>query len=147
MSRTIKSQRYNNLGFTLLETMVALSLFAVIGGMLLSWLNTNLTAISRIEAAESRIHVLQNAREYLALKNPGIEPQGEILLGEHKVMWSSHPLTKATPVISNHAGREGSFKAQLFKTTVTIQGTTEPDYVFVIEQIGYRQYRDFTGTQ
>ena len=137
---------YPKNGFTLLETIVALSLFAIIGGMLLSWLNTNLMAISKIESAELRIEAIQNAREYMAHKNPVAEPEGEEEFGPYQLKWHSTPLSEEFTVMNNQSGRYGMFKAQLFQTIITISGANLSEYTFVIEQLGHRKFRESTGS-
>ena len=76
-------------GFTLLETVVALAIFAVGAMALYGLFNTNLIALERVAATAQHLTVARNAIEMLASVDPWRESQGEFEIDGYQVNWSA----------------------------------------------------------
>jgi len=76
-------------GFTLLESIVALAIFAASGMALYSLFNTNLIALNRTADVSRQVAVVRNAMDYLSFVNPHDTPDGEVELGGVGVAWTS----------------------------------------------------------
>lgn len=124
-------------GFTLLEAVVAMTLLAVVGGVLLSWLNTGFRSLQRIEVTEARIEAAHVAMAYLETLNPMRTPSGSVQLGHYQLDWQSSPLTEARPVVGRHGGAPGIYDAVLFRVDVRIQAKGEPLLSFTVESAGH----------
>ena len=76
-------------GFTLLESSVALAVFAIAGMALYGLFNTNLIALNRAEDVSRQTVVVRNAMDYLSSINPRYRPTGEAELGGADVVWNA----------------------------------------------------------
>ena len=76
-------------GFTLLETIVALAIFAAGAMALYGLFNTNLLALGRVQATAEQLPVARNAIEVLASVNPWHQPEGEFEIDGRRVIWSA----------------------------------------------------------
>lgn len=76
-------------GFTLLEAVVALAVFAGVGMALYGAYNTNLIAMERAGDVSRQLPVARNAMEYLATINPREEPEGHLTLDGFDVRWQA----------------------------------------------------------
>ena len=64
-------------GFGLLEAVVALVLFALVGGALFAWVNTNLDAAARLRQRDRAHELIQLASAWLQTRNPMTERSGD----------------------------------------------------------------------
>ena len=76
-------------GFTLLESLVALAIFAAGGMALYSLFNTNLIALNRTADVSRQVAVVRNAMDYLSSLNPHDTPEGDVELGGVGVAWTA----------------------------------------------------------
>ncbi len=82
-------------GFTLLEAIVALTVFSICAMALYAWLATNVSALGRVEARTRGIDDGRAALAVLETVNPMDEPRGERTLpGGLVVRWDSEELQK-----------------------------------------------------
>ena len=76
-------------GFTLLETVVALAIFAAGAMALYGLFNTNLIALERIQATAEQLPKARNAIEILASVNPWHQSEGAFEVDGYQVNWSA----------------------------------------------------------
>lgn len=77
-------------GFTLLEAVVALVVFAAAGGALYGLFNTNLLALGRSGEVAAQTPVVGQALARLAAVNPWHESEGEFVVEGYQVAWRAH---------------------------------------------------------
>ena len=76
-------------GFTLLETVVALAIFAAGAMALYGLFNTNLIALERVQATAEQLPKARNAIEILASVNPWHQSEGAFEVDGYQVNWSA----------------------------------------------------------
>ena len=77
-------------GFTLLEAIVALTIFSICAMALYGWLAVNVRALGRVEASNSAVRDGRAALAALEPVNPMVEPEGTRRLpGGLEVRWTS----------------------------------------------------------
>ena len=74
-------------GFSLLETVVALAIFAAGAMSLYALFNTNLIALGRVQANVEHLPVARNAIEVLSTVNPWHQNEGEFEVEGYQVIW------------------------------------------------------------
>ena len=74
-------------GFTLLEAVVALVVFAAAGGALYGLFSTNLLALARSGDVAAQTPVVRHALAHLAAVNPWQQQQGELAVEGFDVAW------------------------------------------------------------
>lgn len=128
-------------GFTLLEAIVALVLLSTIGLSLLSWLNSNLISLQRVQAAEQRATVTRNALEFIEVLNPMLQPQGQQVLGNYQLIWQAELVTDARDTIDSFYGTAGFYKVGLYAVNVEVYQQQQLITRFVVRQVGFEQVR------
>ena len=84
-------------GFTLLETMVAMVVFAGAAMALYALFNTNLTALGRVHDASRQMTAARHAIEHLAGINPREASAGRVELDGTDLLWSARLLEPRAP--------------------------------------------------
>lgn len=96
-------------GFTLLEAIVALTIFSICAMALFGWLAVNQSALIRVQARDAAVREGRSALALLEAVNPMAEPTGERELpGDVVVRWSS------TEVVERQQGTSPSGSQQVF---------------------------------
>ncbi len=76
-------------GFSLLETVVALAIFAAGAMSLYGLFNTNLIALERVQATAEQLPVTRNAIEILSTVNPWQQNEGQFEVDGYQVVWAA----------------------------------------------------------
>ena len=76
-------------GFTLLEAIVALAIFASVGMALYGTYNTNLISMERVRDTSRQLPAVRNAMEYLSTVNPHEEPEGQLTFNGFDIRWAA----------------------------------------------------------
>jgi general secretion pathway protein I len=76
-------------GFTLLEAIVALAVFATVGGALFAWLNQSLAMSARAESQLRRIELTEHLLRAADTINPMLQPSGERDDRNIRLVWDS----------------------------------------------------------
>ena len=126
-------------GFSLLEAMVALTLFVVVAGSLYQWLDRSLAGAARAEAHAQRLVHARNALAWAETLNPMAEPRGRVELGELVIEWQAEP---ATEILEGAGQGQGIslYRTALYrlKLSVVHQGTV---LELEVLKTGYEQFR------
>lgn len=129
-------------GFTLIEAVVSLVIIATSGMALLSWINSNIITLNRVQEINAVNAATANAVEYMNNINPMATPEGQANLGAYRIAWQAEATTQT---------RDGAaypfsislFQLDLYQTKVTLQ---KPDgqiwFAFSLQQVGYKKVRE-----
>ena len=126
-------------GFSLLEAVVSIAIFAAVASALFTWLAVNLNSLSRVEAARQADEATQVALGWVSTINPMETPQGDTEIGHFSIRWTSRALTQPVDGISPGGG-SSLYSVQLYEITATVEGNAEPA-TFTVRRAGWRQTR------
>lgn len=111
--------RRNQGGFSLLEAIVALTIFSICVMALYAWMSVNQTTLVRIQARDAAIRDGQAALAVIELVNPMEEPAGSRALpGDLEIRWTSEELVERAPGMGM-AGNELAFDLALYNVDVS----------------------------
>jgi len=126
-------------GFTLLEAIVALVIFASVGSALYAWITVSLNGITRVEASRQRDEAIQAGLAMIEHVNPMAQPQGELDAGHYTVSWNSEPIESPRDGLTP-TGRVSLYRVGLWRVQVTVEGIKEP-VRFTTRKAGWQQAR------
>ncbi len=130
-------KRRRDLGFTLLEAIVALVLLTTAGLALFSWINNGFDSLQRIERANAIAAAEVNALEFMRNINPASRPDGNIRLGEVNLTWRAKPITEER-TNRGDTGDPGIFKVSLYETELVLDAPpTFEQHRLVLRQMGF----------
>lgn len=134
-------QTRKQLGFTLIEAIVALVLIGTMGMALFGWINTNIITLHRIQEVNAENAATINAVEFMGSINPMISPEGQTDLGPYRLSWKAEAATEPRDGASYPFGI-GLYQLCLYQTRITVQ---KPDgkfwFAFTLQQVGYKKVR------
>ena len=137
-----KKRRGEQLGFTLLEALVAMVLISGIGVSLFAWINTELESGARLQEANARTDATVNALEFMESVNPMLKPEGRVGLNAFGLSWQAREITEPMDGVSYPQGIS-LYRLAMYETSVTL---ARPDgsawFVFPLQQVGYKRVRD-----
>lgn len=127
-------------GFTLLEGIVALAIFAAGGMALYGLFNTNLIALNRTADVSRQVAAVRNAMHYLSSINPHDKPDGEVGLGGVEVAWTS---TLVEPVRQGRTilGERGNFDIGLYEVEFVVADAGRSLGTWRMRVAGYEKVR------
>lgn len=131
--RTVRRQA----GFGMIEAVVALVLFALVGSALFAWINSNLEAAARLRQRDSAQSLMEFAVAWLQTRNPMVEPNGEAepKPGMH-LRWRGKALTPLTPGAPLPGGTATPFRLVLYEFDVTVSAQGVGETRFTLERVG-----------
>lgn len=112
-------------GFTLLEAVVALAIFAAAGIALYALFSNNLFALARIDENQRQVAAVRQAVERLAVVNPWHERQGQFRIDDVDVVWSAQPVEPLRNGKTSF-GELGAFDVGLFEVQFEIFHISRP---------------------
>ena len=125
------------MGFSLLEAIVAMVLISVAGLALFSWINTSFISLNRTQEANARAAAETNALQFLQTVNPMAKPVGSIMLGKLKLDWRAKLLTEPRLNLTDSEA-PGPFTVALYAVEATFEELPEvPSTPFSVRLIGY----------
>jgi len=130
-------------GFTLLEAVVAMVLIASSGIALLSWINSNLVNLRRVEANYIKQKAIQNSVAFLQGLNPHETPTGEKQVGSYRIHWHAVLIDEVKEGRYLSGGGQGLYQVGLYDTQVTvfIGKSKEVSATYSVRLLGYKQVR------
>ena len=133
-------ERRRAAGFTLLETVVALAVFAAGAMALYGLFNTNLIALGRVQVTTEQLPVARTAIEVLASVNPWHEPEGEFEIDGRQVIWSAR-LVQPIRHGQTNAGIMAGFDFGLYDIEFTIADKGRRLGTWRMRSVGYERVR------
>ncbi len=127
-------------GFTLLEAIVALTLFSLGALALFGWLGTSMATFERVEDDRLRLAASRSALDLLRQVNPMQRPEGLVEIENLRVAWRSEPILAPTDGMSQ-VGRPTLYEIALYRLDVEISLDGRELPGFSVRQVGWRQVR------
>ena len=128
-------------GFTLLEAIVALTIFSAGALTLYGLFNTNLIAVQRVRAVSAHLPAAQRAVAYLSAVNPRRQEQGRLEFDDYAVVWSARLLEPARQG-QNAYGGMGDYEVGLYLVEFTVSEQGLPVGTYRLRLIGYEKVRE-----
>lgn len=133
-------RRRMSAGFTLLEAVVAMAVFAAAGMALYALFNANLISLGRAQDVTAQLPTVHRAMEYLSAIDPAQQPTGQIELGGYDVTWSSRLMEPARES-QTAQGYRGYHELGLYEITFDISRLDELVASHRLRVISQRQVR------
>ncbi len=127
-------------GFTLLEAVVAMAIFAAAGMALYALFNTNLNSLGRAQDVTAQLPTVYRAMEYLSVIDPAQQPTGQMELDGYGVTWSSR-LVEPVRESQTAQGFRGYHELGLYEITFDINRVDEVVASHQLRVISQRQVR------
>lgn len=130
-------------GFTLLEAVVAMVLISSAGAALFAWINSELSALARVQQSDARAEAMVNAVEFMYTVNPMLAPEGKVAIAGYTLEWKAKPISAVQDGVSYPRGMS-LYQLALYDNYVTVQqadGTRWFD--FTLRQVGYKRVREY----
>lgn len=127
-------------GFSLLEAIVAMTLFAVGSVALYALQAQSVRSLQRVAEREAYVAAVEAALPLVEDLNPMREPSGTRRVADIEVRWTSTPLEDPRPG-RTAVGSESLFEVGLYEVDVDVRRNGEPGARFNLRRVGYRQVR------
>lgn len=129
-------------GFSLLETVVAMAVFAAGGTALFAFFNTNLIALARVESTSAQVPVVRAAHAALSAINLAERQAGRFEVGDHEVTWTAalvEPMRSGNSV----SGTPGMYQVGLYEVVFHIRDRDRGRALgtWRVRQVGYQNAR------
>ena len=128
-------------GFTLLETMVAMVVFAGAAMALYALFNTNLMALGRVHDVSGQMTAARHAVEYLAGINPRETGTGRVELDGIDMTWSAR-LLEPPRQSQTATGERGYFEIGLYEVEFELRDAERSLGTWRIRVPGYEKVRE-----
>lgn len=124
-------------GFGMLEAIVALVLFALVGSTLFAWIDANLDLAARLRQRDRAQQRVQLATAWLQTRNPMAEPSGDAEPEPGlRVRWQARALTPVTPGAPLPGGTATPFRLALYELDVTVSSDDAGQTRFSFRRLG-----------
>jgi type II secretory pathway component PulJ len=129
-------------GFGLLEALVALALISSIGIALLAWVQQNLDILQRLRGHYQEQEARRLVQDWSAALNPMQQPEGEVTMGETRIVWKAEQQGAPTSQ-SGYPMGIGLYDLAMFRVVVTVyRGRAATPWVQEeLTRLGWRQAR------
>ncbi|WP_447585086.1 PulJ/GspJ family protein [Pseudoxanthomonas mexicana] len=133
--------RRTQAGFSLLEAIVALTIFSICAMALYAWMSVNQTALVRVQARDAAVRDGRAALAALELVNPMADPAGNRALpGGLEVRWDSHEIVPRAPG-TGVAGGMLVFDMALYEMEVSAVRKGRVVAAFTVRRAGWETVR------
>jgi general secretion pathway protein I len=130
-------------GFTLLEAVIAIAIFAMGATALFGWVNTNLITLNRVDQINQRVSAVESAVEFMSRIDPITQPSGKAQLGQLVIEWETHPAEYRSDVLDEQNQRTIN-EASLHRASVSVYRDQHLLNNFELTLLGMRQVRDMS---
>lgn len=128
-------------GFSLLEAIVSMAIVATVGLALFAAMSQSVQMLGRAERARAGDSALRNAVAWIQAVNPSERPQGEELLGEVTLRWSSRLVEPVRDAVTG-SNVPGLYEVGLYDVRLELSRDGQPLAEETIRRVGYRQVRE-----
>lgn len=136
------SRKNSQLGFTLIEAIVALVLIGSTGMALFSWINTNIITLNRVQEINAQSEATRNIVEYMNAINPMITPEGKVDFGSYRITWQAEIATDIKDG-ANYPRGVGLYQLAMYRTNIDARKASgEPWFDLTLQQVGYKKVRE-----
>ena len=132
--------RSRQAGFSLLEAIVAMTLFAVGSVALYALQAQSVRSLQRVAERQAYVAAVDAALPLVEDLNPMREPTGTRRVADLEVRWTSTPLEDPRPG-RTAVGSESLFEVGLYAVDVDVRRNGELGARFNLRRVGYRQVR------
>lgn len=132
--------RQSAAGFTLLEMVVALAIFAAAGMALYGLLSTNLITLTRVQDVTGQAQAVREAMERLANVNPWQQAEGRFETNGFEVAWQAR-LVEPMRQSQTAFGIPGPFNIGLYEVEFELRRGSEATGTWRMRQVGYEDMR------
>lgn len=129
-------------GFTLLEAVIAMTIFAMGATALYSWVNTNLITLARADQITQRSSAVESAIEYMSMVDPEKAPKGTTEIGNLQIHWQTDAPLFVSDVLDEQ-NQKTINHAAIYPATVTLFQSNKQIYQFHMSLIGVKKVRTF----
>lgn len=137
-------QTRKQLGFTLIEAIVALVLIGTTGMALFGWISTNIITLNRVHEINAENAATINALEYMSSINPMISPEGQVDLGAYRLSWEAETAIEPRDG-AGYPNGISLYQLGMYQTIITVQ---KPEgqfwFSFTLQQVGYKKVRELS---
>ena len=137
------AEAFGRRGFTLLEMVVALLIFAAAGMALYGLLNTNLITLTRAQDVLRQAPAVREAAERLATVNPWRQDEGRFEVDGFEVAWSAR-LVEPMRQGQTAFGALGPFNVGLYEIEFEMRQEGRAIGTWHVRQVGYEDMRSPT---
>ena len=127
-------------GFTLLEAVVALTIFSAGALTLYGLFNTNLVALQRVRDVTAHLPAAHRAVTLLSVINPRQREKGQVEFDDYTVVWSAR-LLEPVRQGQNAYGYMGDYEIGLYRIEFTLHARGRPVGTYRLRLIGYEKVR------
>lgn len=128
-------------GFTLLEAVIALAIFAMGATALYGWINTNLITLARADQITQRSSAVESAIEYMSTVDPELQAEGADEIGNLQIKWqTSAPLFRSD--VLDEQNQKTINQASLYPAIITLSRDGKTFYQFQMSLLGIKKVRN-----
>ncbi len=127
-------------GFSLLEAIVAMTVFASVAVVLYSWQAQAIRSLQRVADRQAFVAAVEAAMPVVDMINPMVTPRGERRIADLEVRWRSTALDGPKPG-RTQVGAESLFDVGLYRVDVEVLRDGVEVARFNLRRPGYRQVR------
>lgn len=126
-------------GFSIMETLVAIALLAIAVIPLYALNQTLAQSAARLQTTTALLEAEESALAYLQAIDPVLEPEGELVLGEWRLSWTTQPVA----IEQNADGYlgPGLYSVGLYEISATLE-RGERRRSFTLRRVSWVQSRD-----
>jgi len=128
-------------GFTLLEAVVAMAIFAIGATALYAWVNTNLITLARADQITQRSSATESAIEFMAMVDPEAQPKGTTELGNLRIQWQTEAPLYVGDALDGQNQKTVN-QAAIYPATITLFTGNKQIYEFHMSLLGVKKVRN-----